>query len=188
MVKELIILFVVAIFIRIAVGAINFLITNRKNKIEESKKIKTQTDSNFNQNTNIENNQIKITLPLINDDEEFSENVIRDKTTGTTVDYQKYVDNHQLNDPKIQQQIQQEALKVQTLGKRYLSSVTQAEKLKELVYQSGVYIDKKTGQEVTLGGTTNVTAAEVTNLKAKMLDYVENGLKQCYKDYAIDHA
>lgn len=72
MVKELIILFIVAIFIRIAVGAINFLITNRKNKIEESKNIKTQTDSNFNQNTNIENNQIKITLPLINDDEEFS--------------------------------------------------------------------------------------------------------------------
>lgn len=72
MVKELIILFVVAIFIRIAVGAINFLITNLKNKIEESKNIKTQTDSNFNQNTNSENNQIKITLPLIKDDEEFS--------------------------------------------------------------------------------------------------------------------
>ena len=74
MVKELIILFVVAIFIRIAVGAINFLITNRKNKIEESKNIKKQTDSNFNQNTNIENNQIKITLPLIKDDEEFYKN------------------------------------------------------------------------------------------------------------------
>lgn len=92
--------------------------------------------------------------------------------------YQKYVDNHQLNDPNIQQQIQQEALKVQTLGKRYLSSVTQAEKLKELVDQSGVYTDKKTGQAMSLGGTTNVTAQEVTNLKAKMLDYVENGLKQ----------
>ena len=45
MVKELIILFIVAIFIRIAVGAINFLITNRKNKIEESKKLISQKNS-----------------------------------------------------------------------------------------------------------------------------------------------
>lgn len=101
-----------------------------------------------------------------------------DAYTQLNVDYQKYVDSHQLNDPKIQQQIQQEAAKVQTLGKRYLSSVTQAEKLKELVDQSGVYTDKKTGQEMALGGTTNVTTTEVANLKATMIDYVENGLKQ----------
>lgn len=92
--------------------------------------------------------------------------------------YDDYVKSHQINDPKIQQKLQQEATKVQMLGEKYLSSVTQAEKLNDLVKQSGTYKDVRTGEEVKLGGTTDVTAKEVTNLKAKMLDYVKNGLGQ----------
>ena len=91
--------------------------------------------------------------------------------------YQKYVDNNKLNNPKIQQEIQQQAAKVQILGKKYLASVTQAEKLNDLVDQSGTYINKF-GDEMALGGTTNVTAEEVGNLEAKMHDFVKNGLHQ----------
>jgi hypothetical protein len=93
-------------------------------------------------------------------------------------DYQKYVDAHQLNDPQIQKQIQQEASKIQILGKKYLSSITQAEKLQELVDQSGTYRDRKTGKEVALGGTGAVTTEELTNLEAKMRTFVQDGLKQ----------
>lgn len=99
-----------------------------------------------------------------------------DAYTQLNKTYQEYVENHQLNDPKIQQQIQQEALKVQALGRRYLSSVQEAEKLKELVEQSGIYKDKKTGADIALGGITNVD--DVKNLKTQMLDYVQNGLRQ----------
>ena len=93
-------------------------------------------------------------------------------------DYQKYVKNNQISNPKIQQQIQQQAAQVQILGKRYLASVTQAEKLNDLVEQSGTFKDAKTGTELNLGGTTRVTTAELTNLEATMRDFVENGLKQ----------
>jgi len=93
-------------------------------------------------------------------------------------DYERYVKNNQINNPEIQQQIQQQAAQVQTLGKRFLSSVTQAEKLKDLVEQSGSYKDRKTGEERNLGDTTGVTAQEVGNLQAKMRDFVENTLHQ----------
>ena len=93
-------------------------------------------------------------------------------------DYQNYVDNHNLNNPKIQQQIQQQAAAVQILGRRFLSSVTQAEKLNDLIEQSGTFRDARTGEERSLGGKTEVTAQEVTNLEAKMRDFVANGLQQ----------
>jgi len=86
-------------------------------------------------------------------------------------DYQTYVNNHQLNDPKIQQQIQQEASKVQTLGKKYLSSVTQAAKLKELAEQSGTYTDVRTGKEHQLGGWQSITDDEIKKLDTTMRDY-----------------
>ena len=92
--------------------------------------------------------------------------------------YNTYAKTHNINDPKIQQQLQQEATKVEILGKNYLASVTEAERLSELAEQSGTYKNRRTGEEVKLGGTTDVTAKEVTNLKAKMLDYVKNGLGQ----------
>lgn len=89
-------------------------------------------------------------------------------------DYQTYVNNHQLNDPKIQQQIQQEASKVQTLGKKYLSSVTQATKLKELAEQSGTYIDVRTGKEHQLGGWQSMTDNEIKKLDITMRDYARS--------------
>ena len=93
-------------------------------------------------------------------------------------DYQKYVDNNKINNPKIQQQLKQQAVHVQMLGKKLLSSATQAGKLSDLVEQSGFYIDKNTGEERNLGGVTSVTAQELGNLEGKMRDYVQNGLRQ----------
>ena len=92
--------------------------------------------------------------------------------------YNDYVANHKLNDPAIQKQIQQEAAKVQMLGKKYLASVTQVEKLYDLVDQSGTYTDQKTGEERQLGGTTNITTEELVNLEETMRGFVQNGLQQ----------
>ena len=98
--------------------------------------------------------------------------------TKLNKNYQEYVDSHKLNDPKIQQQIQQESATVQLLGKRYLSSVQQAEELQRRVDTSGIYKNRKTGEMMELGGTQKVTAIEAQNLRATMLSYVQDGLKQ----------
>ena len=101
-----------------------------------------------------------------------------DAYTQLNTAYQEYVKNHELNNPEIQKQIQQQAAQVQLLGRNYLTSVKEAEELKNRVSQSGQYKDIKTGQVRNLGGTTDVTAEELTDLKSKMLDFVQDGLKQ----------
>ena len=84
-----------------------------------------------------------------------------------------------LYDPSNQEQLRQQAIQVQILGKKLMSTVTQASKLQELVDQSGYYTDSK-GIDHMLGGKSeplSEQAASVNNLKSTMLDYVQNTLK-----------
>lgn len=92
--------------------------------------------------------------------------------------YDRYVKQGEIHDPKKQEALRQQAASVQALGKRLMSSVTQAEKLQQLVSQSGTFTDSKTGEVRNLGGSRNVIGADTTNLEPLMRNFVHNDLKQ----------
>lgn len=92
--------------------------------------------------------------------------------------YDKYAKNHQLNDPKIQQELQQQANAVQMLGKRYLASVQAANTLSDRVEKSGTFTNARTGEVLDLGGVKPIQDTDLTNLKSTMQDFVQNGLRQ----------
>lgn len=78
-----------------------------------------------------------------------------------------------LYDPANQETLRQQAVVVQNLGRKLMSSITQADKLSQLVEQSGSYTDKK-GNEHALGGTLeNLTPDQVKNLEATMRGYAQ---------------
>lgn len=78
-----------------------------------------------------------------------------------------------LYDPANQETLRQQAVVVQNLGRKLMSSITQADKLSQLVEQSGSYTDKK-GNEHALGGALeNLTPDQVKNLEATMRGYAQ---------------
>ena len=92
--------------------------------------------------------------------------------------YERYAKNNQLNNPKIQQELQQQANAVQILGRKYLTSTQEASELSNRVERSGIFKDARTGEELSLGGIKNVDDKDLMNLKFTMQDFVQNGLRQ----------
>jgi hypothetical protein len=91
--------------------------------------------------------------------------------------YKELAKTQQLQDKDQQQALNQQASKVQALGKHLISSLNQTEQLKQLVNQTGTYM--KNGVAVELGGKKDsLDAKEVEDLNSAMRDYVQNTLKQ----------
>ena len=97
------------------------------------------------------------------------------KNLNTT--YKNLTDNQKIQDVNERQSLNQQATQVQALGKHLLSSISEAEKLKQLVDQSGVYKDNK-GNFQSLGGSTEINIDNIKNLDTVMRNYVQNTLGQ----------
>ena len=94
--------------------------------------------------------------------------------------HKQFADNNTLYNTKNQERLRQQAVGVQNLGKQLLTSINQAEKLQQLVNQSGVYIDRR-GYQQDLGGVSaplSAQEADAKNLQETMRSYVANTLKQ----------
>ena len=94
--------------------------------------------------------------------------------------HKQFADNNTLYSAKNQEELRQQAVGVQNLGKQLLSSINQAEKLQQLVDQSGVYRDRR-GYQQDLGGVSaplTAQEADAKNLQETMRSYVANTLKQ----------
>jgi hypothetical protein len=92
--------------------------------------------------------------------------------------YNGFKTTNTLYDPKNQEQLRQQAALVQSLGKQLMTSTNQATKLRDLVEQSGTYVNSQ-GRARELGGIkSDLSAVEVKNLNATMRDYVQNTLEQ----------
>lgn len=74
--------------------------------------------------------------------------------------HQEYVKQNKLNNPKIQEELRQQAASVQKLGRQYLTAAGEAEKLQGYVEQSG-----------DLGGVKQVSVEETKNMEAAMRAY-----------------
>lgn len=85
--------------------------------------------------------------------------------------YQEYVTKRKIHDPDIQNQLKQQASQVKTLGKKASASVAEAQRLQQLVDQSGFYTDKK-GVVREYGGRSK-EIADTQNLKTAMLEYAK---------------
>ena len=83
-----------------------------------------------------------------------------------------------LYDTNEQEGLRQRAVRVQAIGSQLLTSIKQAEKLQQLVDESGTYKDVR-GNDIKLGGKQSLSEQinNVQDLKTTMLDYVQNGLK-----------
>ena len=86
--------------------------------------------------------------------------------------YLEYVNNRQIHDPVIQQQLKQQAAQVQIFGKRAALSIAEAQKLDQLVAQSGFYETEK-GEVKGFGGTKGLDDTEIKNLEVAMRNYVK---------------
>ena len=92
--------------------------------------------------------------------------------------YDEFAKKRTLHDKNNQEQLRQQAVGVQGLGRKLMSSITQADKLRQLVDDSGSYTDSK-GNEHNLGGTMgDLTSGEIQNLETTMRNYVQNTLGQ----------
>lgn len=79
--------------------------------------------------------------------------------------HQEYANQNQLNNPKIQEQLRQQAASVQKLGRQYIAAANEAETLQSNVDKSG-----------DLGGVKQVSAEEVKNMEATMRAYASTVL------------
>lgn len=97
--------------------------------------------------------------------------------------YKELTDNQRIQNENERQSLSQQASQVQALGKHLLSSISEAEKLKQLVDQSGIYKDKK-GNFQSLGGSTEINIDNIKNLDTVMRNYVQNTLGQVNIEHA----
>ncbi len=101
-------------------------------------------------------------------------------------EYQKLInlyndlnENKKLYDTNEQENLRQQAVRVQAIGSQLLTSIKQAERLQQLADESGTFENNK-GNIIKLGGTSGPLTQQINtvrDLKAAMLDYVQNGLK-----------
>lgn len=94
--------------------------------------------------------------------------------------HKQFADNHTLYSTKNQEELRQQAVGVQNLGRQLLAAAKQAEDLQRKVDQSGEYIDRR-GYVQNLGGVStplSTQEAEARNLQETMRSYVANTLKQ----------
>jgi hypothetical protein len=87
--------------------------------------------------------------------------------------YNEYVKTNQLNNPKIQEELRQEAAGVQKLGRELLKSTNEADRLQEAVNNSGTYTNKQ-GKEEAIGGTRAVSADEAKNISATLQSWAKD--------------
>ena len=90
--------------------------------------------------------------------------------------YKQFAEERTLYDTAHQEQLRQEAVGVQKLGRQLMASITQADKLHQLVEQSSGYTDKR-GQYHELGGISgplSATEASPQNLEATMREYAKS--------------
>ena len=87
-----------------------------------------------------------------------------------TDQYNEYVKTNQINNPQIQENLRQQAAGVQKLGRELLKSTNEAERLQNLVDNSGSFVNKK-GELVELGGFKAFSDAEMQNKIAAMRAY-----------------
>ena len=88
--------------------------------------------------------------------------------------YDRLKTEQSLFDTAEQENLRQQAMKVQDIGAKLLTNIKQSERLRQLVENSGSYMNKK-GTEIQLGGIKENLSAEevqVNNLKTTMLDYL----------------
>lgn len=91
--------------------------------------------------------------------------------------YETFSKNRQSQNAKEQKELSQQAFKVQSLGKYLMSSINQAQQLKQYVDQSGTYM--KNGEPIALGGVKeDLSVDEINNLDSAMRNYVQNTLGQ----------
>lgn len=81
--------------------------------------------------------------------------------------YNKYVKTNKINNPKIQEELRQQAAGVQKLGRELLKSTNEAEKLQQAVDDSGTYTDKN-GEIKAIGSTRDISAEEANNISATL--------------------
>ena len=94
------------------------------------------------------------------------------KYNALNAQYMEYVNNRQIHDPAIQQQLKQQAAQVQAFGKRASSSIAEAQRLDQLVEQSGFY-ETKQGDVRRFGGSKTLDDSEIKNLEVAMRNYVK---------------
>lgn len=92
--------------------------------------------------------------------------------------YDRLKAEQKLFDTAEQENLRQQAMKVQDIGTKLLANIKQSETLRRSVENSGSYTNNK-GEEIRLGGIKENLSAEevqVNNLKATMIDFAKNGL------------
>lgn len=92
--------------------------------------------------------------------------------------YKELADNQRIQNENERQGLSQQASQVQALGKYLISSISEADRLQQLVEQTGTYADRF-GNFHELGGKkTDLDVNQVKNLNTTMRDYVQNTLGQ----------
>ena len=123
-----------------------------------------------------QNTKILGTLPQTFDKETSVQFQEYKKAYNALIDkHKEYVENNKIADTDIQKKLQQQAAGVQKLGKQFLASANEAEKLQEAVNNSGSFTTKR-GKEINLGGVEKVSTEEMKNLNAVMRAYAQKVL------------
>ena len=123
-----------------------------------------------------QNTKILGTLPEAFDKETSSQFQAYQKTYDDLIaKHQKFADKHKLANVEIQKELQRDAAAVQKLGKQFLASANEAEKLQEYVDNSGSFRNKQ-GKEIQLGGVKEVSSQEMQNLNVAMRAYAKEVL------------
>ena len=92
--------------------------------------------------------------------------------------YENLIKTQSIQDENARKDLQIQASQAQATGKRLISSISEADKLKQLSDESGTYFDRF-GNAHELGGISEkLSTSEVGNLESTMRDYVQNTLKQ----------
>ena len=89
--------------------------------------------------------------------------------------HKTFADNNKMASVEVQKELQRDAAYVQKLGKQFLASANEAEKLQEAVNNSGSFTNKQ-GKEIQLGGVKAVAPEEMNNLNAAMRAYAKEVL------------